>query len=158
MARTAAAPKPKGFKTWVAKAGEVKQKWYVVDAARHNLGRMSTVIAMRLMGKDKPTYTPHLDTGDFVIVVNAEKVQIHPRKRENKIYRRYSGYLGGLSKLRFEEVQAKSPARIVEHAVRLMLPKGRLGRSMLKKLKVFKGPEHRHGAQKPEPWDPLGGK
>lgn len=157
MAGSAAAAKPKGFKTYVAKPGEVKPSWYVVDATDKVLGRMAQRIAVRLMGKDKPTYTPHVDTGDFVIVVNAEKVAIDLRKRENKIYRRYTGYLGGLRKETFNEVQAKKPERIISEAVRKMLPKSTLGAKMLKKLKVFKGDKHPHQAQKPEPWDPMKG-
>ena len=155
MAGPTAAPKSKGYKTWVAKPDDIKAKWFIVDATGKNLGRMSTMIAMKLMGKDKPIYTPHIDTGDFVIVINAENIQVDPRKREQKTYRNYSGYLGGLKISTFEEVLNTHPNRIIEHAVRLMLPKGRLGRQMVKKMKVFKGAEHPHGAQKPEAWDPL---
>jgi len=149
-------PKPKGFKTFVAKPGEVKAKWYVVDAEGQTLGRLASAIAVKLMGKDKAVYTRHIDTGDFVVVLNAEKVAIAPRKRTAKIYRRYSGYLGGLKKETFEEVQASKPERIIEQAVRKMLPKNLLAKQMLSKLKVYRGAEHPHAAQKPEPWNPLG--
>lgn len=148
--------KPKGFKTFVAKPGEVKAKWYVVDADGQTLGRIASEIAVRLMGKHKATYTRHVDTGDFVVVVNAEKVAIAPRKRQAKIYRHHSGYLGGMKLETFEEVQAKKPERIIEQAVRKMLPKNLLAKQMLSKLKVYRGAEHPHAAQKPEPWKPLG--
>lgn len=145
----------KGFKSYVAKPGELRAKWYLVDASGKNLGRLAVPIAMRLMGKDKPTFTRHVDTGDFVVVINAEKVDIHPRKRENKIYQRWSGYLGGLKQETFDELQAKHPDQIIEDAVRRMLPKNLLAKKMLKKLKVYKGSEHPHAAQKLEAWDPL---
>ncbi|MCZ7643991.1 MAG: 50S ribosomal protein L13 [Planctomycetota bacterium] len=146
---------PKGFKTWVAKPGEVKQKWYVVDADGQSLGRIASAIAMKLMGKDKPTYTAHIDTGDFVIVVNAGKVATDPAKQEAKIYQRWSGYLGGLKKRTLAQVREAHPERVVERAVRLMLPKGRLGKQMFSKLKVYKGADHPHKAQQPEAWAPL---
>jgi large subunit ribosomal protein L13 len=155
MAGSVTAAKPKGFKTYVARPGEVKPSWHVVDATDKVLGRMAQRIAVRLMGKDKPTYTPHVDCGDFVIVINAEKVAVDPRKRTRKAYRRYSGYLGGLKQETFESVQAKSPERIIREAVRRMLPKSTLGAKMLKKLKVFKGDKHPHQAQKPKSWDPM---
>ncbi|MCW8131933.1 MAG: 50S ribosomal protein L13 [Planctomycetota bacterium] len=147
---------PKGFKTWIAKPGEIKRKWYIVDAANQSLGRLSTKIAMRLMGKDKPTFTRHLDTGDFVVVINAEKVKIDARKLRTKEYRRWSGYLGGLKIRNFEEMQTKAPDRIIEHAVRLMLPKNLLAKRLITKLKVYRGAEHPHKAQQPEAWNPLG--
>ena len=145
-----AVAKARGFKTFVAKPGEVQAKWYLVDADGLVLGRMASAVAMRLMGKHKPTYTRHLDTGDFVVVVNAEKIQIDPRKRLAKVYRRWSGYLGGLKKRRFEEVQAKKPEWLIREAVRKMLPKNLLAKDMLRKLKVYRGPEHEHQAQRPE--------
>lgn len=148
--------KPKGFKTFVAKPGEVKQKWYLVDADGRTLGRLASAIAVKLMGKDKATYTRHVDTGDFVVVVNAAKVAIAPRKQKAKLYRRWSGYLGGLTEETFEEVQARKPERIIEQAVRKMLPKNQLAKQMLSKLKVYRGAEHPHAAQKPESWNPLG--
>jgi large subunit ribosomal protein L13 len=156
MASQAVPATPKVFKTYVAQVGEVKQKWFVIDASGQVLGRMATAIAMRLMGKDKPTYTRHLDTGDFVVVINAEKVKIDARKREAKTYQRWSGYLGGLKVETFEKTQQKNPEEIIMHAVRLMLPKNLLAKQMLSKLKVYKGSEHPHAAQKPEAWKPLG--
>lgn len=156
MAASATVSKPKGFKTYVAKPGEVKAKWFVVDADGKTLGRLASAIAVKLMGKDKATYTRHVDTGDFVVVLNAEKVSIAPRKRQNKIYRHWSGYLGGMKLETFEEVQAKNPVRIIEQAVRKMLPKNLLAKQMLTKLKVYRGSEHSHAAQKPEAWNPVG--
>ncbi len=147
--------KPKGFQTWVAKPADVKRDWYIVDAAGLSLGRISQAIAVRLMGKDKPTYTAHVDTGDFVIVINAEQVTVDERKRSAKEYRTYSGYLGGLKKETFESLQARKPEKIIYEAVRRMLPKNTLAAKMLTKLKVYKGAEHPHSAQKPVAWDPL---
>lgn len=157
MGGPAAAAKPKGFKTYVAKPGEMKASWYVVDATDKVLGRMAQRIAVRLMGKDKPIYTPHVDTGDFVIVINAEKVAVDDRKRKSKVYRSYSGYLGGLKTESFDTVQEKHPDRIILDAVRRMLPKTLLGAKMITKLKVFKGDKHPHQAQKPEVWDFIAG-
>ena len=148
-------PKINVFKSYTAKPGEIKQKWYVVDASSQSLGRLSVPIAMRLMGKDKPTYTPHLDTGDFVVVVNAEKVKIHPKKFEAKTYRKWSGYPGGLRVRTLAEEQKKNPATIVIESVRRMLPKTMLGKVMLSKLKVYVGDKHPHASQKPEAWKPL---
>jgi len=155
MVIVARAPKPKGFKTWVAKTGETKRKWFLIDADGKSLGRLSSHIAMRLMGKDKPTWTPHVDTGDFVIVVNAEKIKVDDRKMQAKEYRNWSGFLGGLKIHKLEDVLAKHPERVVEHAVRLMLPKTLLAKQMYKKLKVYKGGSHPHTSQNPESWDPL---
>ena len=152
----AVATKAKPFKTYQAKANEIERKWYVVDAAGRSLGRLSAPIAMRLMGKDKPSYTPHLDTGDFVVVINAEKVKVHPKKYEAKTYRKWSGYPGGLRVRTLAEQQRRKPAFIVTESVRRMLPKTLLGHAMLKKLKVYAGDEHPHAAQKPEAWAPLG--
>ena len=151
----AAVAKPKPFKTYNAKAGEIKQKWFIVDAADQNLGRLSVPIAMRLMGKDKPIYTPHVDTGDFVVVINAEKIQVHPKKMEAKTYRKWSGYPGGLRVRTLAEEQKKNPATIILESVRRMLPKTMLGKVMLSKLKVYTGKDHPHSAQKPEAWSPL---
>ena len=151
----AAVAKPKAFKTYIAKAGELKQKWFIVDASNQSLGRLSVPIAMRLMGKDKPIYTPHVDTGDFVVVINAEKVKIHPKKFEAKTYRKWSGYPGGLRVRTLAEEQKKNPTTIIIESVRRMLPKTMLGKVMLSKLKVYAGKDHPHLAQKPESWVPL---
>lgn len=126
------------------------QKWYVIDAADQRLGRLASEIAMILRGKNKPTFTPHLDTGDFVIVVNAEKVVVTGKKSEQKLYRRHSGRPGGMKVETFDKLQARIPERIIEKAVKGMLPKNSLGRELFTKLKVYKGPEHPHQAQKPE--------
>jgi large subunit ribosomal protein L13 len=153
-----AAPKPvktNVFKTYHAKTGEIKQKWFIVDAASQSLGRLSVPIAMRLMGKDKPTYTAHVDTGDFVVVINAEKIKIHPKKFEAKTYRKWSGYPGGLRVRTLAEQQKKSPPSIIVESVRRMLPKSMLGKVMLSKLKVYAGDKHPHASQKPEAWTPL---
>jgi len=143
------------FKSYSAKPGEIKQKWFVVDATSQSLGRLSVPIAMRLMGKDKPSYTPHLDTGDFIVVVNAEKVKIHPKKFESKTYRKWSGYPGGLRVRTLAEEQKKNPTTIIIESVRRMLPKTMLGKVMLTKLKVYTGDKHPHVSQKPEAWTPL---
>ena len=139
------------MKTYMAKPADVAQKWYVVDAAGKTLGRLATVVADTLRGKKKPTYTPHVDTGDFVVVINAEKVHVTGRKAERKEYESYSGYHGGRRVRTFEEVAKKHPERIIEHAVRGMIPRNRLGRATFRKLKVYAGPNHPHEAQKPEP-------
>ena len=140
-------------KTYVAKPAEVQQAWHVVDATDKVLGRMATEIATILMGKHKPCYTPHVDVGDFVIVTNAEKVKITGRKSEQKEYDYYTYHPGGRKVLTFGVLQAKRPARVIEMAVRRMLPKNRLARKMLSKLKVYSGPEHPHAAQGPKPLD-----
>ncbi len=140
------------MKTYMAKPADVEtKKWYVVDAAGKTLGRLATSVADTLRGKRKPTYTPHVDTGDFVIVVNAEKVHVTGRKAEQKEYDSYSGYPSGRRVRTFGEIMKRHPERIIEHAVRGMVPRNRLGRAMLRKLKVYAGPEHPHQAQKPEP-------
>jgi len=151
----AAAAKPKQYKTFVAKTGELKQKWFIVDASDKVLGRLSVPIAMRLMGKDKPIYTPHVDTGDFVIVINAAKIKIHPKKFESKTYRKWSGYPGGLRVRTLAEEQKKNPTTIITESVRRMLPKTMLAKVMLTKLKVYSGDKHPHLAQKPEKWEPV---
>jgi large subunit ribosomal protein L13 len=139
------------MKTYMAKPADVVMKWYVVDAAGKTLGRLATAVADALRGKRKPTFTPHVDTGDFVIIVNAEKIHVTGRKAEQKEYDSYSGYPSGRRVRTFEEVRRKHPERIIEHAVRGMLPRNRLGRAILRKLKVYAGPEHPHEAQKPQP-------
>ena len=137
----------------LAKPQEVERKWYVIDAEGRNLGRMASEVASILRGKKKPTFTPHVDCGDYVIVINAEKVAGTGKKRHDKIYKRHTGYPGGLREGTFEEIKEKHPTEAVRHAVKGMMPKGKLGRQMFKKLKVYAGPEHEHQAQKPEVWD-----
>ena len=138
------------MKTYMANADTVERKWYVVDAKGKTLGRLSSEIAKILRGKHKPTYTPHVDTGDYVIVINAELVEVTGKKADKKIYRRHTSYPGGLRESTFRQVMEKKPTFVVYEAVRGMLPHGRLGRDMLKKLKVYAGPAHHHEAQKPE--------
>lgn len=138
------------MKTPMVKKEELTRRWLVVDANDAVLGRLSARISMILSGKSKPNYTPHVDTGDFVIVVNADAVRLTGRKKENKIYYRYSGYPGGLKRVTAGKLLATHPERLIQYAVKGMLPKTRLGRAMYKKLKVYSGPEHPHAAQKPE--------
>jgi large subunit ribosomal protein L13 len=138
------------MKTYTAKAGQVEQGWYVVDAQGKVLGKLATQIATRLRGKHKPEYTPHVDTGDYVIVVNAAKVRVTGRKTENKVYYRHSGYPGGIKETNFAKLRANRPERVLQHAVKGMLPKGPLGYAMLKKLKVYAGATHPHSAQQPK--------
>jgi large subunit ribosomal protein L13 len=138
------------MKTFMAKAKEINRKWYVVDAAGKPLGRLASEVAKILKGKNKPEYTPHVDTGDHVIVINAEKVVLTGKKLDQKVYKRYSGYPGGLKEIKYRIFLQKSPERVIEHAVKGMLPKNSLGRAMAKKLKVYRGPEHKHQAQMPE--------
>ncbi|MFU8784376.1 50S ribosomal protein L13 [Aliidiomarina shirensis] len=138
------------MKTFVAKAETVKRDWFVVDADGKTLGRLATEIATRLRGKHKPEYTPHVDTGDYIVVVNAEKITVTGNKAKDKIYHSHSGYPGGLKSISFEKLQAKKPEMIIEAAVKGMLPRGPLGRAMFRKLKVFAGPEHAHVAQQPK--------
>lgn len=140
-------------KTFVTKKEDVQREWYVVDAAGQTLGRLATRLAHRLRGKHKPTYSPSVDTGDYVIVVNAEKIHVTGKKMDQKIYYRHTGYPGGLKEITLRNLLQKHPARVIEHAVRGMLPKNRLGRQMFKKLKVYVGPDHPHEAQQPEPWE-----
>ena len=134
----------------MTKNKDVQREWYVVDAAGQTLGRLAARVARILHGKHKPTYSPSVDTGDFVIVVNAEKVHVTGRKLDQKIYYRYSGYPGGLKEITLRNLLQRHPARVIEHAVRGMLPKNRLGRQMFKKLKVYAGPDHPHAAQQPK--------
>ena len=137
-------------KTPLPSKDTLEQKWYVVDAAQQRLGRLATEIAMILRGKNKPTFTPHMDTGDFVIVVNADKVIVTGKKPKQKLYRRHSGRPGGMKVETFEKLQARIPERIIEKAVKGMLPKNSLGRHLFTKLKVYAGAKHPHQAQKPE--------
>ena len=139
--------------SFIAKPHEVEHKWYVIDAEGRTLGRLATEVAMILRGKKKPIYTPHVDTGDYVIIINAEKVAVTGKKRKEKIYKRHTGYPGGLRELTFEKLQARNPEEIIRHAIKGMMPEGRLGRSMFKKLKVYAGTEHPRAAQQPEVWD-----
>ncbi len=137
--------------TYYAKAGEVQQKWHVVDAEGQRLGRMAVDVATVLMGKHRPEYTPHVDTGDYVIITNAEKVVMTGAKAQQRTKTRYSGYPGGLKIETYESLLERKPESVIEDAVRRMLPKNKLGRQMLKKLKVYRGPEHPHQSQRPEP-------
>ena len=130
------------MKTYSPKAKDIKREWQVVDAAGQTLGRLASQVANLLMGKHKPVYAPHIDTGDYVVVINAAKVKVTGRKAEQKIYYRHSGYPGGLKSPTFKEVFSNHPTRVIEHAVRGMLPKNRLGRAMFKKLKVYPGSEY----------------
>jgi large subunit ribosomal protein L13 len=138
------------MKTFVAKEREVDKKWYIVDAEDKILGRLATEIAMRLRGKHKPIFTPHADTGDFIVVVNAEKVALSGKKWDKKIYYRHSGYIGGLKEISARKLLEKKPEDVLRFAVRGMLPKNSLGRRQLKKLKIYVGPEHPHEAQQLE--------
>jgi large subunit ribosomal protein L13 len=141
------------MKTFTAKPAEVKRDWYVIDATGKTLGRMATEIARRLRGKHKPEYTPHIDTGDYIVVVNAEKVAVTGNKAKDKMYHHYTGYMGGLKTTNFEKLVAEKPEHIIQTAVKGMLPKNPLGRAMFRKLKVYAGPEHQHTAQQPKPLD-----
>lgn len=144
------------MRTYFPKEGEIQSRWFVIDADGQVLGRLSTTIARIIIGKNKPSYTPFLDTGDHVIVVNAEKVLLTGRKESDKIYRRHSGYPGGLKARAARFVRAQKPEVMIEEAVWGMLPKTKLGRKMLKKLKVYRGPEHPHQAQSPEKFELKG--
>ena len=137
----------------MASPSTVERKWYVVDAEGKTLGRLASEVANVLRGKNKPTYTPHIDTGDYVIVVNAEKIQVTGKKLDQKIYYHHSEYVGGMKEATLREMMQKKPEFVITHAVKGMLPKGPLGRQMLKKLHIYAGPEHNHAAQKPETLD-----
>ncbi len=139
------------MKTPLPKVNEIEKKWYVVDATDKVLGRLATQIALRLRGKHRPDFTPHLDTGDFIIVINAEKVRLTGRKLDQKMYYKHSGYLGGLKSMTARQMLEKKPEEVIRLAVRRMLPKNKLARHQLKKLKVYRGGEHPHEAQTPEP-------
>ncbi len=138
------------MKTFSAKLAEVKRQWFVVDANNKTLGRLATEIASRLKGKHKPEYTPHIDTGDYIIVINAEKIQVTGNKRSDKMYHKHTGYIGNMKSINFDKLIKKSPERVIQHAVKGMLPKNSLGRAMIKKLKVYEGEQHQHHAQQPQ--------
>jgi large subunit ribosomal protein L13 len=139
------------MKTWNAKPGEVERRWYVVDAEGQTLGRLATRIADTLRGKRKPEYTPHVDTGDFVVVVNAEKIAVTGKKLDDKLYFRHSGYPGGLRSRTLREELERRPTEVLRGAVKGMLPRNRLARAQLRKLRIYVGPEHPHEAQAPQP-------
>ncbi len=138
------------MKTYMAKPNELERKWFVVDAEGKTLGRLSSEIAKILRGKHKPEFTPHVDTGDFVIVVNAEKVEVTGKKLDKEFYRYHTGHPGGLKEISYRRMRDEKPELFIQNAVKGMLPKNRLGNQMIKKLKVYAGPEHDHAAQKPE--------
>ena len=140
------------MKSYMASPATIERKWYVVDATGYTLGRLASEVAKVLRGKNKAVFTPHIDTGDYVIVVNADKIKVTGKKLDQKIYYRHSEYVGGMKETTLREMMAKKPEKVVELAVKGMLPKGPLGRQMYKKLKVYAGPEHNHAAQKPETW------
>ena len=141
------------MKTFSAKPADVRRDWYVVDATGKTLGRLSTELARRLRGKHKPEYTPHVDTGDYIVVVNAEKIRVTGNKLKDKMYHHHTGYIGNLKSISLERLLAEAPERALQYAVKGMLPRGPLGRKMLSKLRVFAGPEHNHAAQQPIPLD-----
>ena len=141
------------MKSYMARPLEVERKWHVIDAEGQTLGRLATEIARLLRGKNKPQYTPHVDTGDFVVVVNAEKVVVTGKKAEQKVYYRHTGYPGGLKETSYETMLERKPTEILRKAVRGMMPRTRLGRQQFRKLKIYAGPEHPHEAQAPEPYE-----
>jgi len=141
------------MKTYTAKTAEVQRNWYIVDATDKVLGRLASEIAHRLKGKHKPEYTPHIDTGDFIIVINAEKVRVTGQKTSDKIYYHHTNYPGGIKESSFEKMMQRDPVRPLEMAIKGMLPKNPIGREMFRKLKVYAGNEHPHAAQQPEPLD-----
>jgi len=138
------------MKTYSAKAESVERDWFLIDADGKTLGRLATEIARRLRGKHKAVYTPHVDTGDYIVVINAEKVKVTGNKAKDKMYYNHSGYMGGLKEINFEDLIQKAPERVIEAAVKGMLPKNPLGRAMYRKLKVYAGKEHKHTAQQPQ--------
>ena len=138
------------MQTYMANPDKIERKWYVVDAEGCTLGRLASGVASVLRGKNKPQFTPHVDTGDYVIIVNADKVKVTGKKMDQKIYYHHSDYVGGMKETTLKEMMAKKPEKVIELAVKGMLPKGPLGRTMYKKLHVYAGPEHKHEAQKPE--------
>lgn len=138
------------MKTYSAKPETVKREWFVVDAAEQTLGRLATEVASRLRGKHKPEYTPHVDTGDYIVIINAEKIQVTGNKATDKMYHRHTGYPGGLKSVSFEKLIDHKPEQVIELAVKGMLPKGALGSAMFKKMKVYAGTEHPHAAQQPQ--------
>ena len=139
------------MKTFSAKSAEVKRDWFIVDATGKVLGRVATEVARRLRGKHKPEFTPHVDTGDYIVVVNADKLRVTGNKTKDKLYHRHSGYPGGIYSTSFEKLQAKHPERVLQLAVKGMLPKGPLGYAMIRKMKVYAGADHPHTAQQPKP-------
>lgn len=139
------------MKTFSAKPETVKRDWFVIDAENKVLGRLATEVARRLRGKHKPEYTPHVDTGDYIVIINADKIAVTGNKEQNKMYHHHTGYPGGLKSLTLEKLREKAPERIIEKAVKGMLPKNPLGRAMFSKLKVYAGSEHAHTAQQPQP-------
>ncbi|AMG30257.1 50S ribosomal protein L13 [Grimontia hollisae] len=141
------------MKTFVAKPETVKRDWYIVDAEGKTLGRIATEIASRLRGKHKPEYTPHVDTGDYIVVINAEKVKVTGAKTTDKMYYHHTGFMGGIKSISFDKLIAKKPEMVIELAVKGMLPRGPLGRAMFRKLKVYAGAEHKHAAQQPQVLD-----
>jgi len=141
------------MKTFSAKPETVKRDWYVVDAAGKTLGRLASEIALRLRGKHKPVYTPHVDTGDYIVVINAEKVAVTGNKQTDKLYHHHTGFPGGIKSITFDKLIQKKPEMVIEKAVKGMLPKNPLGRAMYRKLKVYAGPEHQHTAQQPQVLD-----
>ena len=138
------------MKTFSAKPAEVKRDWYLIDASGKTLGRLATEVARRLRGKHKAEYTPHVDTGDYIVIVNAEKIHVTGNKLKNKMYHHHTGYVGNLKSISLEKQLQKAPTRVIETAVKGMLPKNPLGRAMFRKLKVYAGPEHSHAAQQPK--------
>lgn len=138
--------------TFNAKAEQVQHSWYLIDATGQTLGRLATEVASRLRGKHKAIYTPHVDTGDYIVVINAEKVRVTGNKSTDKVYHDHTGYMGGLKSITFEKLIARAPTSAIERAVKGMLPKGPLGRAMFRKLKVYAGSEHPHSAQQPKVW------
>ena len=141
------------MKSYMARPLEVERRWHLIDAEGKTLGRLASEIARLLRGKNRPQYTPHVDVGDFVVVVNAEKIAVTGKKAEQKIYRRYTGYPGGLRELSYEDMAERKPTEILRKAVYGMMPKTRLGRQQLRKLKIYAGPEHPHAAQNPQPYE-----
>ncbi len=139
------------MKTYSAKPAEVKRTWYLIDANGKTLGRLATEIARRLRGKHKPEYTPYVDTGDYIVVVNAEKIRVTGNKENDKMYHHHTGYIGSLKSTNLSKLRASHPERIIQHSVKGMLPKNSLGRAMFKKLKVYAGETHNHSAQQPQP-------
>ena len=137
------------MRTYTATPSTIKRDWFVVDATDKVLGRLASEVALRLRGKHKPQYTPHMDTGDYIVIVNAEKIRVTGNKTQDKMYYRHSGHMGGLKEINFEKLREKAPESIIEIAIKGMLPKGPLGRDMFRKLKVYAGPEHKHTAQQP---------
>ncbi len=138
-------------RTYVTKPEDIQRNWYVVDASGQTLGRLASEVARIVRGKHKPIYSPSIDAGDYVIVVNADKIHVTGRKRDQKMYYRHSGYPGGMKEISLRRMLEEHPTRVIEHAVKGMLPKSRLGRKMMRKLKVYAGPDHPHQAQQPEP-------